>query len=409
MKPYENSDATRLVEGKFFEYDFENSEFPGKADMEAMDSVSTFSEYVCTLSIRCGYADSPEDVGALASFVFEKCKTANVSISRQTLVNWLTKGLPANTAGGRENVYCLCFALEMDAQQTREFFLKAYLERPFNYKNIHEAAYFFCLNNGLSYFDAQRMIGVIESAKAKENPYADNITEQIGERLSEFTTEDEFLRYIIENRSGFEIQNQSATERIEQLVDSCKAIAPKEYAISCNDDKEITVDNIDELLNVIYGYSARAVSAKRDEQGNTIKKDNGQPVTEPVYKKSISKSNFPDLIKRNWPQREQFAQILEKKTASYDVIRRALIMLTFYDFAANATVRHALEYGIFDEFTDEMNTVLAGCGYVQLYWRNPYDWMIGYCAMSPNPLGTLRDLIEEYYLSDPTVLDQIDQ
>ena len=139
------------------------------------------------------------------------------------------------------------------------------------------------------------------------------------------------------------------------------------------------------------------------------KKNNGKPVTESVYKKSISKSNFPELIKRNWPQREQFAQILEKKTASYDVIRRALIMLTFYDFTANATVNHALEYGIFDEFVDEMNTVLSDCGYVQLYWRNPFDWMIGYCAISSNPLGTLRDLIEEYYLSDPSVIDQLDE
>lgn len=112
------------------------------------------------------------------------------------------------------------------------------------------------------------------------------------------------------------------------------------------------------------------------------------------------------MVKRNWPQREQFAQILEKKTASYDVIRRALIMLTFYDFTANATVNHALEHGIFDEFVDEMNTVLADCGYVQLYWRNPFDWMLGYCAMSPNPLDTFRELIEEYYLSDPDTIDQ---
>lgn len=187
------------MENKFFEYDFENSEFPGKADMEAMDSVSTFSEYVCTHAVRCGYAGSPEDIGALASFVFEKCKAANINISRQTLVNWLTKGLPANTVGGRENVYRLCFALEMDAQQTREFFLKAYLERPFNYKNIYEATYFFCLNNGLPYSDTQRIIGTIESAMVKDNPYADNITEQIGERLNGFKTEDEFFRYITEN------------------------------------------------------------------------------------------------------------------------------------------------------------------------------------------------------------------
>ena len=43
------------------------------------------------------------------------------------------------------------------------------------------------------------------------------------------------------------------------------------------------------------------------------------------------------------------------------------------------------------------------------HWRNPFDWMMGYFAMSSNPLGTLRDLIQEYYLSDPTVLDQIEE
>lgn len=392
MKDYQNNDATQLVEEKFFEYNFEENEFPGKDDMDSLNTVTSFNDYVIIHAKRCGYSEDVTDTGTLATFLAAKCKDTGVNISRQTLMNWLTKGLPANTASGRENVYRLCFALQMNGQQTREFFLKAYLERPFNYKDVHEAVYFFCMNNDLSYADAVRIISKIESADVVSNPYADSVTEQIGEHLVELGTEDELVRYIIENRSGFAIQNQSATKMIEQLVDSCKAIAPKEYAISCNDDKDITVDNIDELLNVIYGYSARAtINAK------------------PVYKKSISKSNFPDLIKRNWPQREQFAQILEKKTASYDVIRRALIMLTFYDFAANATVNKALEYGIFDEFTDEMNTVLAACGYVQLYWRNPFDWMIGYCAMSSDPLGTLRDLIEEYYLSDPTVLDQIDE
>ncbi len=389
MNDYQNNDATQLVEGKFFEYDFEENEFPGKEYMDSLNTVTTFNEYVAIHANRCGYSEDVPDTGNLATFLAAKCKEAGVNISRQTLVNWLTKGLPANTASGRENVYRLCFALNMNGQQTREFFLKAYLERPFNYKDIHEAVYFFCMNNGYSYSDAIRIIEKIEAEEIVSNPYADSVTEQIGEHLSKFTTEDELLQYISENRSGFAIQNQSATERIDQLIESCKVIASKEYAISYNSGEEISVNNIDELLNVIYGYSARAtVDAK------------------PVFKKSISKSNFPELIKRNWPQREQFAQILEKRTASFDVIRRALIMLTFYDFAANATVNKALEYGIFDEFTDEMNTVLADCGYVQLYWRNPFDWMIGYCAMSLNPLGTLRDLIEEYYLSNPAVLDQ---
>ena len=406
MEPYKNGEATSLVEGKFFEYDFENQDFPGKSEMESAGAASTFSEYILLYARQCGYTKDASQTGSLASFVFEQCTAANAYISRQTLVNWLSKGLPANTAGGRENVYRLCFALQMNAQQTQEFFLKAYLERPFNYKDIHEAVYFFCLNHGCTYSDARRIISDIESMPIKENPYADNITAEIGKRLSRISSEEELLQYIADNRSGFAIQNKSATDRIKQLVISCQEIAPKEYGISCPNGEEITVDTIDALLNVIYGYAARGtINAK------------------PAYKKSISKSRFPELIRRNWPQREQFAQILEKKTASYDVIRRALIMLDFYDFFAKAIVAEKeteekrrktgaavyvplVEYGLFDEFTDEMNATLADCGYVQLYWRNPFDWMIGHCAISPDPLGTLRNLIDEYYLSDPAVQNQ---
>jgi hypothetical protein len=188
-------------------------------------------------------------------------------------------------------------------------------------------------------------------------------------------------------------------------VNSCKLVAPKEYAI-LHPDEKISAGNVDELLRIIYGYGARA-------------EENDQK----VHKQSISKSNFPDLIKRNWPQREQFQQILDKKTASYDTIRRALIMLGFYDFFANAMVKQKeaeqkkrktgtkitvpiVAEGLFDEFETEMNTILSECGYVQLYWRNPFDWMIGYCAQAIDPLGQLRDLIDEYYLSSSSVCDQ---
>lgn len=391
MAIYENNSATQLVANKLANYDYDLDDLPGKADMEAMDSISTFSEYLYLHTVRCGYDGAATDNSALASFLFKKSGVTNTNISRQTLTNWLTKSPPAHNPSGRKNVYRLCFALEMDAQQTEEFFLKAYLERPFNYKDISESVYYFCLNTGRSYEDAQRIIETIESTPFQENPYADNNTELIGEQIKAFTTEEELLQYITENRSGFAVQNQSATEKISQLVESCMEIAPQEYAIRHAENEEITVDSIDKLLNVIYGYSVRSVK-------------NGKP----VYQTPITKSNFPALIKQNWPQREQFSQIFDsKKPVTYDVIRRALIMLTFYDFAARAAVEYhkkhgvpATEYFIFDEFTDEMNSVLSECGYVQLYWRNPFDWMIGYCAMSPDPIFTLQELIIEYYLSE---------
>jgi hypothetical protein len=98
-------------------------------------------------------------------------------------------------------------------------------------------------------------------------------------------------------------------------------------------------------------------------------------------------------------------------------------MLVFYDFFANAIVAEkkaeerrkktgqkvtapSVAGGLFDEFVTETNTILADCGYVQLYWRNPFDWLIGYCAQSIAPLDTLREFIEEYYLSDEEACDQ---
>ena len=397
MNDIYSNEATCMVENRFYEYNFEEEELPCKEDMEKLDARAVFAEYALLHARRCGYDGDGLDMGKLAAFLKKKCDEAAVGVERKKFIeDWLTKGIIGKS---RENVYRLCFALQMDLTQTAEFFMKAYLERPFNYKDIREAVYSFCIRKGLSYTDAQRIIECVEATPLRENPNADHITAIIGEKLHEIETEDELIRYLTVNKSGFAEQNQSAIQKIEELIESCKKVAPKEYAINCFAEKPVVVENVDELLKVIYGYAARASEVKRDGD-KTVLDEKGKPILESVHKKSINKSNFPKLVKQNWPQREQFQQI-HKGTASYDVLRRALIILNFYDFSANATVKNALEYGVFDEFVDEMNNVLSGCGYAQLYWRNPFDWMIGYCAMAPNPLYALRDLIEEYFLSNP--------
>ena len=399
--------ATEFIYGELFGYNFEDQDIPGKEDMEKLNSVSNFAEYVYMHAARCGYTGASTDIAQITAFVANLCSEASVELgsgTKKTIERWLKTGLPSNDINGRENIYRLCFALKMNGYQTVEFFLKAYMERPFNYKNIHEAVYFFCMNNGLTYKDADRIISEIERRDEVENPYADNVTEQIGAHIATLQDETALVKYLVENRSGFQKHNQTATAKIRQLVDSCMLIAPKEYEAVYG--SEFVVKNEDDLLQVIYGYAARA-------------KENNLN----VHKKSISKSNFPDLVKRNWPQREQLQQILQKGTASYDTIRRALIMLAFYDFFASAVVaqketerQHKLtgkeisvstvENGLFDEFETEVNTILSECGYVQLYWRNPYDWMIGYCAQALDPIGQLRDLIDEYYLGDEDTCDQ---
>ena len=398
MTEFENNDATRRAEEAFSGFDFYNyRDVPGKEYIESLHMVTTFHEYVYQYAKSLGYNGCDQDT--LAKFICEKGeKHNNVPLNSLTTVkNWLKKAPPTANKTGRENVYKLCFALKMNADETKEFFLKAYLERPFNYKSINEAVYFFCMNRGLTYSDAVRIIEKIgnphsdstkESTKDSRSDVAEEpevATERVGYDISLLQTEDDIINYISENRVIFSTQNQTASKKINELLEECMKLAQKEHSLLYKD--EITVSNIDELLAAITGYYARETQ-------------NG----EKVFKKTISKSTLPDAIKKNFPQREQFKNIQEGK-ASFDVIRKALILLEFYHFFASAITQKAedLEHGLFDEFVDETNELLDKCGYVQLYWRNPYDWIFGYCAWAPNPLDEFKNIIDEFYLSDPQI------
>ncbi len=389
MERYEFDQATQLAEDEFFKYDFENIELPGKEYIDALNNASFFAEKLLDQIKKSGYDADPDDAGQLVSYVLSRCKSEGISISRQNITNWLSGGTPASSSAGRDNVYKLCFALGMNEKQTGEFFLKAYLERPYNYKNIAESVYYFCLKNGLGYSKATEILQKIEEIPLSENDSTIETTELVGRAVDAIRDERDLIKYLAENRASFSKQNKTATEKINQLLTECMELAEREYSITNPYEESISVTNVDELLNVIYGYSARATEGFEEK--------NGKSVPKAVYKESISESSFPELIRKNFPQRQQFENIGKNK-ASYDVIRKALVMLNFYHFFADATVSGAdLESGLFDEFVIEINETLERCGYVQLYWRNPYDWMIGYCACSPSPLAELRDLIYEYY------------
>lgn len=389
MEKYEFDQATQLAEDEFFKYDFENIELPGKEYIDALSNASFFSEKLLDQIKKSGYDADPDDAGQLVSYVLSRCKNEGIFISRQNITNWLSGGTPASSSAGRDNVYKLCFALGMNEKQTGEFFLKAYLERPYNYKNIAESVYYFCLKNGLGYSKATEILQKIEEIPLSENDSTIETTELVGRAVDAIRDERDLIKYLAENRASFSKQNKTATEKINQLLTECMELAEREYSITNPYEESISVTNVDELLNVIYGYSARATEGFEEK--------NGKSVPKAVYKESISESSFPELIRKNFPQRQQFENIGKNK-ASYDVIRKALVMLNFYHFFADATVSGAdLESGLFDEFVIEINETLERCGYVQLYWRNPYDWMIGYCACSPSPLAELRDLIYEYY------------
>lgn len=412
-----NINATQIAADSIFSMDFENADIPGKKYIENLDDIRIFYEYTLKYAKMCGYIGYDEDADNLAKFIFERSEELQTELSSLiTVKNWLKKSPPSGNQAGRENVYKLCFTLNLNALQTKEFFLKAYLECPFNYKDINEAVYFFCMNHDIPYIEAKNILTIINNTEDIENISPTNDTQLIGKEIYNLEFKEDLIKYICKNRSNFSQQKTKAREKIEELKKVCYELAEKEFEYytkkknknntakkesDANSDNAIDNTNTvalvenykaqktsdDNLLNLIYGYNARA-------NENHTK----------VYTKSISKSKFPKKIRENFPQREQLENI-KKGTASADVIRKTLLMLQFYSFFVDAFLNHKAEFecGLFDEFVDETNLLLDECGYVQLYWRNPYDWMIGYCAYAPNPIDEFRNLIAEFYLNNEDV------
>lgn len=397
---YPNNDLTQMVEDEYFALDFENEELPSWEKMKKFEPSKNFVRYVHKMACECGYKDEKEDANGLVKFVLDRCKEEEIGISRATLSNWLNvketpntdqngEGMPSANQNGRRNVYGLCFALKMNEKQTEEFFLKAYLERPFYYKDMNEAIYFFCLKNGLTYNQAKKIKEAVENApyEALDNLDADELTAQIHDRLDKIKDKDDLIAYLCDNRAGFvdtkkAPSSQTALKEFRKLLARCIETAQQELKRVRKNEPERydfkEVKSVANLLQVIYGYYVRTEAEDAE-----------------------NKSGFPKYVRKNWPKEKQFENI-EKENASFDVVRRALIVLQFYDYAATVKLnsKETLENGVFDELTGEINEMLARCGYGRLYWLNPFDWLFGYCAMSYDPLDTLRGMIAKYYLRD---------
>lgn len=393
MYHYDDQTVTQMAYGDIFALCHEEECFPDRAYIEHLNTESLLADGILNRIHRLGYTGADDDAVQAAAFVEKLCREAGVSLSRQTVKNWFVKGRADSSANGRNNIYQLCFALKLDAAQTAEFFLKCYLERPFNFKQMNEAIYFYCLNTGREFSRAQELLAAAEHAPEVDNPLAEDVTEQIGRDILLIRDDSALLRYLQDNRAGFSQQNKTATRMVRQLLEACLKDANQAVQSYLFFEEQGEVKTVDDLLSVIYGYSARATRQvkKRDAAGKEVS------ATEPLYSESIAASSFPELIRRNFPQRQQFENI-DKGKASYDVIRKALVILQFYHFYAGAKNQKADISNLMDEFVTETDQILQECGYVQLYWRNPFDWMIGYCADAPDPLEELRHLIWEFYL-----------
>lgn len=330
----------------------------------------------------------------------------------KSVKNWL-EGTPVNPAY-RENLYNLCITLEMSIEQVRIFFLKNFMTIPFNFKDRIDAIYFYGISHGLSYLEISELLNEFENEEDGESDFFES-TKQIGNYIAEIDDLKVFREYLKHNSYSKKKQYETATKSIAELaeINAIYAQIERTLKIGLTREKEnkkgellsestILKDdntvNYKALLFVMYGY---------DNQERYANK-----------KTSIAKCEYlPKAFRENFPNDKEFSRIV-KREASPDVYRKVLVIMKFYNFFCSGMLTYM--YGTdrpkenqtpiktwedyrerdmdeieadLDDFYYETGLLLSQCGFEQMYARNPFDWLMLYCAKSTDPMDTFRELL----------------
>ncbi len=387
---FTDQEATQYAMDRIYEIDtfLTEESLPEKEYINSLDRISPFQEGINKRILQIGYSGDLTDIPERKKFLTGRYQKNGIKEpSDPTLRGWLSGArMPAANNTGREDVFRLCFALEMTAEETAEFFLKAYLNRPFNYKKTKEAVYLYCLLLGKPYSDAVRIIQTVENMPLAVSANREIETERLGREIAAIKDENELVVFLAEHYYTEKEMHLTAFKTIEALLQSCYDLAEKETVYT--KEKPRVVRTEDALLDVIYDYDAYSMKA----DGNI----------------TIQDSKLPKVLKANWLDRQSFNNIKVRGNISDDVYRKALILLTFYKFFTSAYLaerKKCKESDIdlrkyADQFEILIENSLYKCGYIQMYKRNPFDWLILYCAAFPNPVNQLRSVISHFFLDE---------
>lgn len=413
------------------------------------ESFCSFDKGLITLLKKKGYSGDLCNVAEMTEYLMKKLEKIGSSIKKQTLFSWFSgKNRPKVEAGSRFKIYEICFAMELTYKETCWFFGHIYYDRAFNYHTIDEAVFYYAFLNGISYPEAQRIIGEIEAAPsvATENNIEPNYTLSVQKRISEFRSEGELKEFLVVNKENFKTWNTSASKKIHELVsllldppemkeridnlkrdltqktekkDTDESKSPEEQKrkeLKLLREGEEIYQNCGLLMKEIF-YDAKYP----DKEYGNARMVPEESVMEFIRNRNTNSNNFllerllttscgirkdieiPYIVRNNFPSKKVISDLLSEEkistSKSYDGIRKMIILLDFYRFWLSVKLKIGYTEMTKEELTeiyrDEANHCLYECGYEELYPGNPYDWIFLSSAYSEAPLVYLRSYITE--------------
>ena len=344
---------------------------------------NNFSGFAAGLSQRitekCGSADKVKQLKWLKNRNIEE----KTNISDKTLGNWLKERVdPQSSENARENMFKLCFILKYDYEQTADFFRRVYLARPFNYRNLEECVYAFCVNNSLGYSKAIDIIGKISVPAAKAS---DKATAALMKEITSITDEQSLITYLSANCDEFTNCSRTARNIITELSQKLSPQKEKrDNLIPWDDYPQYQNKNIDHALIILQEALGLRIRKLYENDKITIQDS-------PFFLASV-KYAFP-----HW---QTYGKILKGDYSSPEAMRKLIILLHFYCFWKTLCDDYALEYvsgSGFDDYQDEINNLLYRAGYSEMYFRNPYDGLFLYAASTDDPLYNFQNVFEAMF------------
>lgn len=306
------------------------------------------------LGVECTVSDT--DI--MLSQIRERYKRILGKPCPRTVLEWIRGTTPGNT--NRQNNYELCCALEMDFEQTEEFFRKHFFTQPFNPKSKIDAVFMYTLFHKKPYETAKKLLESSVGFVSQENAHTS--TSRIASFIFEINDDEKFLQYLSSHCYGNEQQFQRAREVIISEIDLLKAGLD-----TSGPNKRLNSMTISELL----GYRYQLIDKKSE------------------------KSRLPKRFTGSLPNDVTLGRIINGESASYELLRKTLMLLKFYNFYSEAqnTDPNIIGGNLMD-LQEEIDLALDGCGFAPIYIKDPFDCLLFYCANSYDPILTMHLLNE---------------
>lgn len=313
------------------------------------------AERLTKLGVKC----DKDDTELMLSEVKDRYKRILGKSCPRTVLEWVRGTTPGTT--NRLNNYELCFSLEMDYKETAVFFQKHFLTIPFILRSRLDAIFFYCLYHGKPYSTAAQML---ESSEAfVQQDTVDTATMEIRSKIRDIDDDTLFLHYLSThcygNRQLFQMAKSLIRDEIEQI---------KKYIVKESVD-ELSPERLNRMtVFTLLGYKYDG----RQEQ----------------------KDRLPKRFTESLPNDVTLGKIINDENVSYELLRKTLMLLKFYNFyhEADNSDRNVICENLMD-FKDELNGALNSCGFSLIYMLHPFDCLLMYCANSEDPIPTLYSII----------------